>query len=74
VGGKRWIRSSGMQVKTGWEGSVLMAFFLEIFKDNLENFAVGNCVVVIKVVVCKCFLINLEALIGVEVGAFFLEL
>jgi len=32
----------------GWE---LSAFLLKLFEDGLENFAVGNCVDIIEVVV-----------------------
>jgi hypothetical protein len=49
-----------------------MAFFLKIIKNGLKDFPVGDCVIVIKVVVYRCLFINVETLCGIEVGAFFL--
>jgi hypothetical protein len=49
-----------------------MAFFLEVITNGLEDFAVGDCVVIIKVVVCRGFFVNVETFYGIEVGAFFL--
>jgi hypothetical protein len=49
-----------------------MVFFLEIIKNGIEDRAVGDCVVIIKVAVCSGLFINVETLYGVEVGAFFL--
>jgi hypothetical protein len=39
-----------------------MTYFLEIIKNGLEDYAAGNCVVVIKVVVCRFLLVNVETL------------
>jgi hypothetical protein len=49
-----------------------MAFFLEVIKNGLEDFAVGDCVVVVKVVVGGGFFTNVETFYGIELGAFFL--
>jgi hypothetical protein len=49
-----------------------MAYFLEIIKNGLEDYAVGNCVIIIKVVVYRCLFVSAETLYGIEVGAFFL--
>ena len=55
----------------GW---VLSDFLLKNFEDGLENFALGNCVGVIEVVVCTDLLINAKTFDGIEVHAFFLKL
>jgi hypothetical protein len=49
-----------------------MAYFLEIIKNGPEDYAVGNCVVIIKVAVYRCLFVSVEMLCGVEVGASFL--
>ena len=55
-------------------GVFLLALSLEIFKNGLENFAVWNCVFIVEVTVRRCFLVDVEALYGVQVNAFFLGL
>ena len=54
----------------GW---MLSAFLLKTFDDGLENFAVGNCVGIIEVVVYGTLLINVKSSDGIEVDAFFSE-
>jgi hypothetical protein len=53
-------------------GRELMAFFLEVTKNGLEDFAVGDSVVVVKVVVGRGLFVNVETFYDNEVGAFFL--
>ena len=55
----------------GW---MLSAFIFETFEDGLRNFAAGNCVDIIEVVVCRSLLINVKSFDGVDVDAFFLKL
>jgi len=49
------------------------AFILETIKDGLGNFAVGNCVGIIEVVVCRSLLINVKYFPDVEENAFLLK-
>jgi hypothetical protein len=53
---------------------VLWVFVLEVIKDGLESLVIGYCVVVIEMVVGGSFFMNVEALYGIEVDAFSLEL
>jgi len=55
----------------GW---IISAFVLENIENGLGNFAVGNCVDIIEVVVCRSLLINVKPFYGVEVEAFLLKL
>ena len=50
------------------------AFILETFEDGLGNFAAGNCVGIIEVVVCRSLFINVNPFDGVEVNALLLKL
>ena len=52
---------------------MLSAFLLKTFEDDLENFAVGNCVGIIEVAVYGSLLINVKPFDGFEVDAFFSE-
>ena len=54
----------------GW---MLSAFLLKTFEENLENFAFGNCVGIIEVVVYGSLLINAKSSDGIEVDAFLSE-
>jgi hypothetical protein len=47
-----------------------MAFFLEVVKNGLEDFAVGDGVVDILVVVCGSLFKDVKLFDSVEVGAF----
>ena len=47
---------------------------LKFFENGLENFVVGDCVVIVEVVVHRIFLINVETLCGIEVHAFCLKM
>jgi len=58
-------------VKRGW---VLSAFLFNLFEDGLENFAVGNCVGIIEVVVYSSLLMNIKTLNGIAVDVFSLKL
>jgi len=74
-------RSVGTQVVGSWSGLQAMtgygleppAFMLENFDDSLRNFAVDNCVGIIKVFVCRSLLINVP-FEGVDMDAFLLKL
>ena len=46
---------------------------LKTFEDGLENFAVGNCVGIIELVVYGSLLVNVKTFNGIE-DAFCLEL
>ena len=52
-----------------WQELTLL--FQEIIKIGLEDFAVGDGVVVIQVVVCGCVFKNVKAFNDIEMGAFF---
>ena len=45
-----WEGGQGSRYRTG-RGWVLSDFLLKTFEDDLENFALGNCVGIIEVVV-----------------------
>ena len=47
---------------------------LKFFENGLENFVIGDHVVIIEVVVYRSFLINVEMLYGIEVHAFCLKM
>jgi len=47
---------------------------LKTFEDGLENFAVGNCVGIIEVVVYGSLLVNVKMFDSIEEDAFCLEL
>ena len=51
-------------------GSMLSSFLLKTFEDDLENFAVGNCVGIIEVAVYGSLLRNVKSSDGIEVEAF----
>ena len=53
---------------------MLVACPLKLFENGLENFVVGDRVVIIEVVVYRNFLMNVETLYGIEVHAFRLKL
>jgi hypothetical protein len=44
---------------------------MEVIKNGLEDIVVGDCVVVVKVVVGTGLFVNVETFYGIEVGAFF---
>lgn len=50
----------------------LLALSLEVFMNGLKSFAVWNCVLIVKVVVHRYFLVDVERLYFVQVNTFFL--
>ena len=52
----------------------LLNLILEVTEYGIEDSVSGLCVIIIKVVVFSCLSMYLEALYGVKVDAFFLEL
>jgi hypothetical protein len=60
-----------MQGERAW---VLVACPLKFFEKGLENFVVGDRVVIIEVVVYRSFLINVDVLCGIEVHAVCLKM
>jgi hypothetical protein len=57
--------------KSGGKGLLLLACFMEILEKGLENFVVGDRVVIVEVVVGRSLLLNVELLYGIEVDVLF---
>ena len=72
--GRGWVSLSREHVKAGRRGWVLVTCLLKFFENGLENFVIGDHVVIIEVVVYRSFLINVETLYGIEVHAFCLKM
>ena len=72
--GRCWVSLSREHVQAGNRGWVLVTCPLKLFERGLENFVVGDRVVIIEVVVYRSFLIIRESLYGIEVNAFCLKM
>ena len=66
---RSWEVGQGNKYRMG-RGWMLSDFLLKTFEDDLENFAVGNCVGITEVVVYGSLLINVKSSDGIEVEAF----
>jgi hypothetical protein len=54
--------------------STTIDFFLEVLENGIEDFVSGYRMIVIKVIIDSCFLVNIKTFYWVKMNIVFLEL
>jgi len=52
---------------------LLLVSALEVFKDSIKTSVGGYYVVIIKIIFCGCFFMNMELFYSVKINNFFLD-